>query len=134
MGAPLGLADLAGGAPAAWTVPFQEGSVMVLYTDGVTEARGGPDGAFYPLQERLEVLCASIPWPPLSPARCLPPTAAPASDPGGDPLGALVATLYDDLVRYTGGSLDDDAVLLLLARAGSVQSPADPRTVDEAGE
>lgn len=100
-GAPLGLSDLAGGIPDAWTAPMRPDEVLVVYTDGVTEARSRLDGTFYPLEERLRLLCAE------------PATDLTSSD---SRLEQLATRLYADLVHYVGGSLTDDAVLLLLAK------------------
>ncbi|MHA6760107.1 PP2C family protein-serine/threonine phosphatase [Streptacidiphilus sp. PAMC 29251] len=95
---PLGLAHLAEGAPTSWSVPFTEGDVLLLCTDGVIEARRGGEGPFYPLTERAPGLVAGS-----------------AADPE-----AAVARVYADLLRHTGGGLRDDAVLLLLlARGGA---------------
>jgi len=93
---PLGLGDMAQGEPRPWTVPFVAGEVLLLCTDGVVEARGLADGAFYPLQERAPALVAGR----------------------GAALEEAVAGVYADLLRHTGGELRDDAVLLLLARDG----------------
>jgi serine phosphatase RsbU (regulator of sigma subunit) len=48
---PLGLMDLADGWCSAVTVPFAAGDRMLLYTDGVSEARDA-DGAEFPLVNR----------------------------------------------------------------------------------
>ncbi|MFC1429340.1 PP2C family protein-serine/threonine phosphatase [Streptacidiphilus sp. N1-3] len=99
---PLGLAHLAMGAPKTWHVPFLEGDVLLLCTDGVIEARRRGEGPFYPLTERAPDLVAGS-----------------AADPE-----AAVARVYADLLRHTGGELRDDAVLLLLARGGAGPLPA----------
>ncbi|MGW8400849.1 PP2C family protein-serine/threonine phosphatase [Streptomyces lydicus] len=70
---------------------FGPGELLLLYTDGVIEARG-PDGTFYPLADRL----AS--W-----AETDPPS--------------LVTRLHDDLLRHAGGNLDDDVAIIAVARA-----------------
>ena len=98
---PLGLAHLAHGAPLSWTVPFHQGDVLLLCTDGVVEARRTVQGPFYPLTERAPDL-----------------VAAGAADPE-----AAVARVYADLLRHAGGTLRDDAVLLLLARDAVPDSP-----------
>ncbi|MEV0848896.1 PP2C family protein-serine/threonine phosphatase [Streptomyces sp. NPDC049954] len=89
---PLGLGSL---TPGAWTAerhPFLAGETLLLYTDGVIEARDR-SGAFYPLSERL---------PRLGLARA---TA-----------DQVVRTVVDDLLRHTGGQLHDDAALLTAQR------------------
>ncbi|ASQ97723.1 PP2C family protein-serine/threonine phosphatase [Streptomyces sp. 11-1-2] len=69
---------------------FEYGDFLVLHTDGVVEARDG-SGAFYPLPERLAA------WK------------------GGSPQ-ALVDYLHADLLRYTGGVVNDDAAIVVIAR------------------
>ena len=91
---PLGLGEMAEGEPVSWTVPFGQGDVLLLCTDGVVEARGQADGEFYALQDRAPALVAGR----------------------GAELEDAVAGVYADLLRHTGGELRDDAVLLLLAR------------------
>lgn len=49
---PLGMADLGGEARAAEWIDFPPGAALMVYTDGVTEARDAA-GAFYPFDERL---------------------------------------------------------------------------------
>ncbi|AGP54160.1 PP2C family protein-serine/threonine phosphatase [Streptomyces rapamycinicus] len=72
------------------TFRFQHGDLLVLHTDGVVEARN-ESGAFYPLRERLAV------WR------------------GGDPQ-SLVDHLHADLLRHTGGVVNDDAAIVVIAR------------------
>ncbi|WP_436776645.1 PP2C family protein-serine/threonine phosphatase [Yinghuangia sp. YIM S09857] len=99
-GVPLGLgvlADPAAGARSgASTHPLGPGEVLVLHTDGVSEARG-PQGAFYPIEERLWVRF------------------------GGrdrvDP-AVLAEFVRDDLADYSEGTCDDVA-LIALTRADS---------------
>ncbi|MEU8139239.1 PP2C family protein-serine/threonine phosphatase [Streptodolium elevatio] len=90
-GVPLGLGALADAATGATTHPLEPGDVLVLHTDGVSEARG-PQGAFYPIEERLSVRF------------------------GGrdrvDP-GVLAAFVRDDLADYAEGTCDDVAVIAL---------------------
>jgi serine phosphatase RsbU (regulator of sigma subunit) len=47
---PLGLLDLTDGQCQKFTVPFGKGDVLLMYTDGVTEARD-TTGAYFPLAE-----------------------------------------------------------------------------------
>jgi serine phosphatase RsbU (regulator of sigma subunit) len=48
---PLGLLDLADGWCKTFTVPFGSGDTLLMYTDGVTEARNS-SGAYFPLAEQ----------------------------------------------------------------------------------
>lgn len=91
---PLGLTQFAGGAggePTVRTFAFGPGDTLLLYTDGVVEARD-VSGAFYPLTGRL------------------------AGQPDGDP-EALVERLCADLLAYAGGCLGDDAAVLAISRS-----------------
>lgn len=85
---PLGLGLSPGDGPEPHRVDFGPGDQLLLYTDGVTEARDRA-GAFYPLSRRVHLLT------------------------GPDPQAALEA-LRGDLMRHTGGPLLDDAAMLLL--------------------
>ncbi|MBW5484362.1 PP2C family protein-serine/threonine phosphatase [Streptomyces bambusae] len=49
---PLGLTEFGPSGLTAQTFPFEPGDMLVLYTDGVIEARNR-SGTFYPLQDRL---------------------------------------------------------------------------------
>ncbi|MCF3962123.1 PP2C family protein-serine/threonine phosphatase [Streptomyces fuscigenes] len=75
---------------------FAPGDLLVLYTDGVVEARS-PDGTFYPLPERV----ASF------------PTTSP---------DILLRHIHDDLLAHTGGQPGDDAALLIIERARAPRS------------
>ncbi|WP_431983409.1 PP2C family protein-serine/threonine phosphatase [Streptomyces qinglanensis] len=85
---PLGLAAHGGEPPAAFSTEFAPGDQLLLYTDGVTEARNG-EGDFYPLKDKGGLLRT------------------------GDAQAAL-DTLREDVDRYTGGVQDDDAAMLLV--------------------
>ncbi|MFF2996981.1 PP2C family protein-serine/threonine phosphatase [Streptomyces sp. NPDC057950] len=88
---PLGLGRLSDDivhAPA--TFPFDRGDRLLLYTDGVTEARDR-EGAFYPLAERAALRQEQPP-------------------------GALVAGLATDVREHTGGRLDDDMAMIVVQR------------------
>ncbi|EFG64446.1 PP2C family protein-serine/threonine phosphatase [Streptomyces sp. SPB074] len=89
---PLGLAAL---DPDAWAVErhaFRPGETLLLYTDGVIEARD-EKGTFYPLAERLPLFAGQ----------------------DGDRLARWVV---DDVVRHTHDRLADDAALLCAYRGG----------------
>jgi serine phosphatase RsbU (regulator of sigma subunit) len=87
---PLGMAALADATPATYEIPFGPGDQMLLYTDGVIEARNGR-GEFYPLAERAHLIQAA------------------------DPEDAL-DKLQADLTRHVGAPITDDAAMLLLRR------------------
>ncbi|MFC9327573.1 PP2C family protein-serine/threonine phosphatase [Kitasatospora sp. NPDC057015] len=83
---PLALLDLAGDRYAGSRFDPLPGDLLLLYTDGVSEARNSAD-RFYPLAERLAALEARDPE---------------------DVLDALLA----DVRSYTRAGLDDDAAML----------------------
>ncbi|GAB7029518.1 SpoIIE family protein phosphatase [Streptomyces sp. NPDC021749] len=88
---PIGLGGLPG-APAyeVETFPFEPGDLLLLYTDGVTEARDA-QGAFYPLAERAGA------WSGCSPHQ-------------------LLRQLRADLLAHTRGKLGDDAAAVAVRR------------------
>lgn len=105
---PLGLFGLQDDWCRVTTVPLADNDQLLLYTDGVTEARDAK-GDFYPLAERAAVLHDDDP-------------------------DTFLDALTADLIQYSMGKLDDDAALLLIdfgeirararqARAESYQSP-----------
>jgi serine phosphatase RsbU (regulator of sigma subunit) len=74
--------------------PFAPGDLLLLYTDGLIEARDA-DGRFYPLTERVAA------WPRTDPAD-------------------LISRMRDDLVAHVDGRLGDDAAMIAIRRcAGS---------------
>lgn len=88
---PLGLGNMAPtAARSADDFVLAPGSQLLLYTDGVSEARGA-DGVFYDPAARLA-------------ERCFP-----------DP-GALLDGLLTDIERHTDGRTFDDMALLAVAR------------------
>ncbi|GGV38302.1 membrane protein [Streptomyces griseoflavus] len=85
---PLGLRTLSDESPCLQVVPFGEGDQLLLYTDGVTEARDA-GREFYALAEGLaRHLC--------------------------DEPDRTLAAVHQDLLDHVGGRLHDDAALLLL--------------------
>jgi serine phosphatase RsbU (regulator of sigma subunit) len=87
---PLGLLRLGDGSGAGRTLPFQPDDQLLIYTDGVTEARDARR-VFYPLGDRLVVLSGQM-----------------------DHRAALLGLLREDLLSYAGAPLKDDAALLLV--------------------
>ncbi|SEL29566.1 PP2C family protein-serine/threonine phosphatase [Streptacidiphilus jiangxiensis] len=87
---PLGMHVLSVTGYTADTFAFEAGDTLLLYTDGVIEARNR-DGEFYPLPERVEQ------WA------------------GGTP-EVLVERLKHDLLGHCGGRLGDDAAAIAIRR------------------
>ncbi|WST79275.1 serine/threonine-protein phosphatase [Streptomyces sp. NBC_01136] len=87
---PLGLTEFVDIVLSAETFAFEPGDIVLLYTDGVIEARDR-NGTFYPLAERM------------------------VSKSGKGP-DALLAHLCKDLLRHAGGRLDDDAAMVAIER------------------
>lgn len=97
---PLGLRALAGESPALQVLPFDDGDQLLLYTDGVTEARDH-GREFYPLVDGLGRHVTD------EPARTL-------------------DALQDELLAHVGGKLHDDAALLLI-RKPAAEAPVLPQ-------
>ncbi|WP_407285683.1 PP2C family protein-serine/threonine phosphatase [Streptomyces sp. BP-8] len=87
---PLGLIAPSESEYEVETFGFDVGDLLLLYTDGVVEARGR-DNVFYPLVERV----AS--WRETDPP-------------------SLVHRLHHDLLQYAGGNLGDDVAMIAIAR------------------
>lgn len=96
---PLGLRALTGHTPALRTLPFADGDQLLLYTDGVTEARDG-GRAFYPLADGLARHVSHEP-------------------------GRTLDALHDELLTHVGGRLHDDAALLLIRKQAARLTEAD---------
>jgi serine phosphatase RsbU (regulator of sigma subunit) len=94
---PLGLLTLASSSGASRSLSFNPNDHLLLYTDGVTEARDRRR-VFYPLDQRL------------------------AGFSNGTPAG-LLERLRADLIRYAGAPLSDDAAMLLVS-APATWAPA----------
>jgi serine phosphatase RsbU (regulator of sigma subunit) len=87
---PLGLGALSPAGEDVETFPFAPGDLLLLYTDGLIEARD-ERGRFYPLAERVSA------WA------------------GADP-ASLIDGLRDDLAAHVGGRLGDDAAMIAIQR------------------
>ncbi|MEU9731484.1 PP2C family protein-serine/threonine phosphatase [Streptomyces sp. NPDC048002] len=85
---PLGLGAHDAGSPQPFRVPFAPGEQLLLYTDGVTEARD-QHGNFYPLGERAHLL----------------------KEPDAH---RALESLRADLAHHADGPPRDDAAMLLL--------------------
>lgn len=90
---PLGMGDLGTWPDRADQTPFPPGATLLLYTDGLSEARD-EDGEFYVPATRLG-------------GRIFPGPAGPDS---------LLATLVDEVRRHTGGGATDDLAMLAVRR------------------
>ncbi|MEU3226183.1 PP2C family protein-serine/threonine phosphatase [Streptomyces sp. NPDC006976] len=101
---PLGMAELSNEGRSAERLDFPPGATLLLFTDGVTEARDA-DGDFYPLDTRLGR------WARLEPRE-------------------LLDALEQDLEDFSGGVRRDDIAVLALRRAPS----AAPRPAEPAGQ
>ncbi|MCG0286698.1 PP2C family protein-serine/threonine phosphatase [Streptomyces sp. PSAA01] len=91
---PLGMCELPRGSSSSGTpdtFTFEDGDTLLLYTDGVIEARA-PDGSFYPLAQRVGQ------WS------------------GSGPEG-LLHHLRRDLLDHVGGRLGDDAAMVVIRRS-----------------
>jgi serine phosphatase RsbU (regulator of sigma subunit) len=95
-GLPLGLKHLAASSREPDIVPLEPGDRMLFYTDGVSEARD-KSGEFYPLDGCGALL-------------------------DGQDLDTALDRLRDDVTRYVGHALHDDAAMLLIS-----SGPPSPR-------
>ncbi|OLZ67798.1 hypothetical protein AV521_23165 [Streptomyces sp. IMTB 2501] len=89
---PLGLAELSTGQDRTDTVPFPPGATLLLYTDGLNEARNRA-GDFYDPAAGLTGLDFAGP-------------------------DALLDALLTEVSRHTGGRITDDLALLAVTRDG----------------
>ncbi|MFH8409014.1 PP2C family protein-serine/threonine phosphatase [Streptomyces sp. NPDC018019] len=89
---PLGMSEVAGWPDRADETSFPAGSILLLFTDGVTEARNR-DGVFYEPVQRL----GGRVW-------------------SGDGPEALLDALVADVAAHTGGETADDMALLAVQR------------------
>ncbi|WP_405935347.1 serine/threonine-protein phosphatase [Streptomyces sp. NBC_00726] len=90
---PLGLGGLSHPSYHIDSFRFVPGDLLLLYTDGVTEARDA-SRAFYPLADRVTG------WAE------------------GDP-DSFIDRFRDDLLGYVGGRLDDDAAMIAIGYGGA---------------
>ncbi|WP_405007026.1 serine/threonine-protein phosphatase [Kitasatospora purpeofusca] len=91
---PLGLGELVAAPYVVEEFAFLPGDRLLIYTDGVIEARDG-ERRFYPLTERVAERTAAHP---------------------AEPPAALLLHLRRDLLAHAGGRLDDDAAMVVVER------------------
>ncbi|MFF8990390.1 PP2C family protein-serine/threonine phosphatase [Streptomyces sp. NPDC014983] len=92
---PLGLEDLLADPPAKPdSYPFVPGDRLLLYTDGVIEARNR-DNDFFALSQAMEEIHAATPQ-------------------------EFLEQLHQHLLRHTGGRLTDDVAMILIDRLDGV--------------
>ncbi|MET9660736.1 PP2C family protein-serine/threonine phosphatase [Streptomyces sp. NPDC006510] len=99
---PLGMAELSHEARATERLDFPPGATLLLFTDGVTEARDA-SGAFYPLDARLGRWAERAPY-------------------------EVLEALDADLDSFSGGVRRDDIAALALRRVAA-GDPGRPMTV-----
>ena len=111
-GVPLGIEDSTGCATVTSSLDF--GSGLLLYTDGVIEARSGNgtggDGLFG--EQRLANLVAEM---------------------GGETPDAVVERIRDEVLEHSGGQLEDDVCLVALrvSPVPDVEAVCDPSDVEQ---
>jgi serine phosphatase RsbU (regulator of sigma subunit) len=105
---PLGLLALGDCSDAQLSLALQPRDQLLLYTDGVTEARDAKR-AFYPLPERVTTLAARA--AAQAPGKAV---LKPLTSGGGDNSRGLLNLIRADLVKHAGAPLNDDAALLLI--------------------
>ena len=94
---PLGLGELLDAHYEVATHRFQDGDVLLLYTDGLSEARDR-NGVFYPLTTRLPDMSRVGPE-------------------------GLLAGIAKDVRAYTGRPLDDDLAMVAVERSPVLAAP-----------
>jgi serine phosphatase RsbU (regulator of sigma subunit) len=110
---PLGLLGLGDSSDAQLIHALQPDDQLLLYTDGVTEARDARR-AFYPLPERVSALAVRAAGGRAAGKTALKPVPSVSGRQGQ----GLLDLVRADLHKHVGAPLDDDAALLL------VQAPA----------
>jgi len=100
---PLGMAELSDEGRTAERLDFPPGATLLMFTDGVTEARDA-EGHFYPLDTRLSR------WAHRNPRE-------------------LLDALEHDLEKFSGGVRRDDVAVLALRRASASDGAPAPSEI-----
>jgi serine phosphatase RsbU (regulator of sigma subunit) len=108
---PLGLLALGDSSGAELSHALRPDDQLLLYTDGVTEARDARR-AFYPLPERVAVLAAKATASQTGGKAVLKPVSSASGRPAQSQ--TLLDLVRADLHKHVGAPLDDDAALLLV--------------------
>ncbi|QIY60905.1 PP2C family protein-serine/threonine phosphatase [Streptomyces sp. RPA4-2] len=95
---PLGVGLTDPGEVTVAVLPFAVDDTLLLFTDGVVEARDR-DGVFYPLADRVAQWVGQLPE-------------------------ALLRRVQRDLLDHAGGRFGDDAALIAIRRTGEQAPPA----------
>jgi serine phosphatase RsbU (regulator of sigma subunit) len=104
---PLGLLTLGDTSAAQLSCALRPNDQILLYTDGVTEARDAKR-AFYPLPERVSALTARAAGGQAASKAVLRSVSSGNGRPG------LLDLLRADLHKHVGAPIDDDAAMLLV--------------------
>jgi serine phosphatase RsbU (regulator of sigma subunit) len=116
---PLGLLALGDCSDAQLSCALQPNDQLLLYTDGVTEARDAKR-AFYPLPQRVTAFAAKA-----APNRTTTKGVL-KSAPNGSARQGLLDLVRADLHKHVGAPLDDDAALLLVRAPAAWPAPPVP--------
>jgi serine phosphatase RsbU (regulator of sigma subunit) len=117
---PLGLLTLGSDAGAKGAYNFRPNDQLLLYTDGVTEARDSAQ-VFYPLDERIAVLA------PQSQPKASKSARAAARQLASGSVPSLLDLVRDDLLRHVGSPPHDDAAMLLVRAPAAWPNPVRER-------
>ncbi|WP_326686828.1 MULTISPECIES: PP2C family protein-serine/threonine phosphatase [unclassified Streptomyces] len=98
---PLGLASLVAEPRTAGWFTFPPGTTLLLYTDGLSEARG-EGGTYYPVERRLAELTGPGDGSALSP-------------------GSLVQALWEDVRDFSRPQQQDDLAILTVHRSPTAE-------------
>jgi serine phosphatase RsbU (regulator of sigma subunit) len=119
---PLGLFALGDCSGAQLSYALQPNDQLLLYTDGVTEARDA-SRTFYPLPERVGALAAKAANQTAGKAVLKSASNGLKSASTGSGRPGLLDLVRADLHKHVGAPLDDDAALLLVRAPTAWSAP-----------